>query len=166
MQELLERKKGLHRSVLIVDDEFIEREMLGAMLSDIYEVSYAENGSHALDIIKRDKLTLSLVILDLHMPELDGYSLLKIIRSDSELRRIPVIVLTSEKDGKVSLVSMATDSAVKLGAHAGNLIKAVAPVLGGGGGGRPNMAQAGGKDASKIKEALEKAKEVAESQIK
>ena len=77
-----------------------------------------------------------------------------------------IIVLTSEKDGKVSLVSMATDSAVKLGAHAGNLIKAVAPVLGGGGGGRPNMAQAGGKDASKIKEALEKAKEVAESQIK
>lgn len=67
-----------------------------------------------------------------------------------------IIVLTSEKDGKVSLVSMATDSAVKLGAHAGNLIKAVAPVLGGGGGGRPNMAQAGGKDASKIKEALEK----------
>ena len=77
-----------------------------------------------------------------------------------------IIVLTSEKDGKVSLVSMATDSAVKLGAHAGNLIKAVAPVLGGGGGGRPNMAQAGGKDASKIKEAFEKAKEVAESQIK
>lgn len=106
MQELLERKKGLHRSVLIVDDEFIEREMLGAMLSDIYEVSYAENGSHALDIIKRDKLTLSLVILDLHMPELDGYSLLKIIRSDSELRRIPVIVLTSEKDAEVKSLQL------------------------------------------------------------
>lgn len=106
MQELLERKKGLHRSVLIVDDEFIEREMLGAMLSDIYEVSYAENGSYALDIIKRDKLTLSLVILDLHMPELDGYSLLKIIRSDSELRRIPVIVLTSEKDAEVKSLQL------------------------------------------------------------
>lgn len=101
MQELLERKKGLYRSILIVDDEAIEREMLGAMLSDLYEVVYAENGALALEIIKRDKLTLSLVILDLHMPELDGYSLLKIIRADTELRRIPVIVLTSERDAEV-----------------------------------------------------------------
>ena len=101
MQELLERKKGLRRKVLIVDDEVIEREMLGAMLSDLYEVVYAENGALALDMIKQDKLTLSLVILDLHMPELDGYSLLKLIRSDSELRRIPVIVLTSEKEAEV-----------------------------------------------------------------
>ena len=86
---------------MIVDDELIEREMLGAMLSDMYEVVYAENGALALDMIKQDKLTLSLVILDLHMPELDGYSLLKLIRSDSELRRIPVIVLTSEKEAEV-----------------------------------------------------------------
>ncbi|MBR5370680.1 MAG: EAL domain-containing protein [Oscillospiraceae bacterium] len=101
MQELLERRQGLHRSVLIVDDEFIEREMLGAMLQDLYTVIYAENGMRALEIIRRDKLTLSLIILDLHMPELDGYSLLKIIRSDSELRRIPVIMLTSEKSAEV-----------------------------------------------------------------
>jgi len=96
MQELLERTKGLHRTVLIVDDEMIEREMLGAMISDLYDVIYAPNGAEALDIIRQEKLTLSLVMLDLHMPELDGYSLLKIMRSDSELRRIPVIVLTSE----------------------------------------------------------------------
>ncbi len=101
MQELLERKKGLHRRVLIVDDEFIEREMLGHMLNDLYEVAYAENGTIALDMIRNEKLTLSLVILDLHMPGLDGYSLLKIIRADSELRRIPVIVLTSEKGAEV-----------------------------------------------------------------
>ena len=73
MQELLERKKGLHRTILIVDDEYIEREMLGAMLTDKYDIIYAENGARALDIIKKDKLTLSLIILDLHMPELDGY---------------------------------------------------------------------------------------------
>ncbi|MCR5816420.1 MAG: response regulator [Ruminococcus sp.] len=81
MQELLERKKGLHRKVLIVDDEFIEREMLGAMLSDLYEVIYAEDGELALDMIRKNKLTFSLVILDLHMPKLDGYSLLQLIRS-------------------------------------------------------------------------------------
>ena len=101
MQELLERKKGLRRSILIVDDDYIAREILGAMLKDQYEVSYAENGVIALDIIKRDKLKLSLVILDLHMPKMDGYSLLKLLRSDNELRRIPVIVLTSEKGAEV-----------------------------------------------------------------
>lgn len=101
MRELLERKKGLRRSILIVDDDYIAREILGAMLKDHYEVSYAENGVIALDIIKRDKLKLSLVILDLHMPKMDGYSLLKLLRSDNELRRIPVIVLTSEKGAEV-----------------------------------------------------------------
>lgn len=101
MQELLERKKGLRRSVLIVDDEVIEREMLGAMLQDLYEVHYAENGLTALEFIKRDKMPLSLVILDLHMPELDGYSLLQLIRADNELRRIPVIVLTAEAGAEV-----------------------------------------------------------------
>ena len=55
MKELLERKKGLHRSILIVDDEFIEREMLGAMLCDLYEIMYAENGIAALDILKQRK---------------------------------------------------------------------------------------------------------------
>ena len=49
---------------------------------------------------------------------------------------------------------MASDSAVKAGAHAGNLIKAIAPIVGGGGGGRPNMAQAGGKNPAGIDEAL------------
>ena len=114
MKELLERKQGLHRTILIVDDEYIEREMLGAMLNDAYDVIYAENGMLALDIIKRDKQTLSLVILDLHMPELDGYTLLKLMRSDSEMRRIPVIVLTSETDAEVrSLRLGATDFITK-----------------------------------------------------
>ena len=101
MQELLERKKGLRRRILIVDDEIIAREILGAMLKDLYEISYAENGAVALEMIKRDKLKLSLVILDLHMPEMDGYSLLKLLRADVEFRRIPVIVLTSEKGAEV-----------------------------------------------------------------
>ena len=101
MQELLERKKGLHRKILIVDDEFIEREMLGHMLDDMYEVAYAENGAQAAEMIRNEKNTLSLVILDLHMPVLDGYSLLEMMRADTDLRRIPAIVLTSEKDAEV-----------------------------------------------------------------
>ena len=124
MQELLERKKGLHRSVLIVDDEEIQREMLGAMLSDLYEVDYAENGALALDKIKQDKLTLSLVILDLHMPELDGYSLLKIIRADTELRRIPVIVLTSEKGAEAESLRLGASDFITKPYEAPDVIRA------------------------------------------
>ena len=68
-----------------------------------------------------------------------------------------VILLASEKDGKVNLVTMATDGAMAAGAHAGNLIKAVASKVGGGGGGRPNMAQAGGKNPAGIEDALKEA---------
>ena len=76
-----------------------------------------------------------------------------------------VVVLASENDGKVSLLAMATDSAMKAGAHAGNLIKGIAKLVGGGGGGRPNMAQAGGKNPSGIDAALEEAKKVLEEQL-
>ncbi|MCQ2512851.1 MAG: alanine--tRNA ligase [Lachnospiraceae bacterium] len=69
-----------------------------------------------------------------------------------------VVVLASELDGKVNLIVTATDGAQKQGAHAGNIIKAIAPIVGGGGGGRPNMAQAGGKNPAGIDEALEKVK--------
>ena len=76
-----------------------------------------------------------------------------------------VVVLASAKDGKVSLLAMVTDDAMKKGAHAGKLIKEVAAVVGGGGGGRPNMAQAGGKNPEKNDEAVAKAAEVLEGQI-
>ena len=76
-----------------------------------------------------------------------------------------VVVLASDAGGKVNLMATATDGAVKAGAHAGNLIKAIASCVGGGGGGRPNMAQAGGKNPAGIDEALEKAKEVLENQL-
>ena len=76
-----------------------------------------------------------------------------------------VIVLASVAGGKVSLVAMATDEAVKKGAHAGNLIKGIAGLVGGGGGGRPNMAQAGGKNPDGIDAAIAKVSEVLESQL-
>lgn len=77
-----------------------------------------------------------------------------------------VVVLASESDGKVNLVAMATDEAMKSGAHAGNLIKAIAGKVGGGGGGRPNMAQAGGKNPAGIPDAIAEAKTALESQVK
>lgn len=77
-----------------------------------------------------------------------------------------VVVLASDAEGKVNLVAMATDGAMAQGAHAGNLIKGIAALVGGGGGGRPNMAQAGGKNPEGIDKAIEEVKTVLEGQIK
>jgi len=71
-----------------------------------------------------------------------------------------VVVLVSDMGGKVNLMVTATDEAVKKGAHAGNLIKQLAPMIGGGGGGKPTMAQAGGKDPSGIDALLKKVSEL------
>jgi alanyl-tRNA synthetase len=76
-----------------------------------------------------------------------------------------VVVLLSEQDGRVNMIAMATDTAVKKGAHAGNLIKGIAALVGGGGGGRPNMAQAGGKNPAGINDAIAESAKVLESQI-
>ena len=75
-----------------------------------------------------------------------------------------VILLASANGEKVNLIAMVTDDAIKAGAHAGNLIKEVATLVGGGGGGRPNMAQAGGKNPAGIKDALAKVAEVVKNQ--
>ena len=77
-----------------------------------------------------------------------------------------VVILASSNEGKVNLIAMATDEAQKAGAHAGNLIKAIASKVGGGGGGRPNMAQAGGKNPAGIPDALAEAKTALEGMIK
>ena len=77
-----------------------------------------------------------------------------------------VVVLASVNDGKVNLMATATDEAQKKGAHAGNLIKAIAALVGGGGGGRSGMAQAGGKNPAGVDDAIKEAAKVVESQIK
>ena len=77
-----------------------------------------------------------------------------------------VVVIASDCQGKVSLIAMATDGAMKAGAHAGNMIKGIAKLVGGGGGGRPNMAQAGGKNPAGIDLALKEAVSVLEGQIR
>ena len=77
-----------------------------------------------------------------------------------------VVVLLSEKEGKVNLIAMATDGAMAKGAHAGNLIKGIAALVGGGGGGRPNMAQAGGKNPEGIDQAIAEAQTVLAGQVK
>lgn len=106
-------KEGIHklkRTVLVVDDELINRELLGAILSRTYDVIYAENGRKAIDIVRRIPGRISLVLLDLLMPEVNGYEVLKAMQTDPKLRKIPVIVLTSEKNAEVESLQLgATD---------------------------------------------------------
>ena len=77
-----------------------------------------------------------------------------------------VIMLMSAADGKVSLMAMADDNAISHGAHAGNLVKGIAGLVGGGGGGRPNMAQAGGKNPAGIPDALKAAPDCLAGMVK
>ncbi len=76
-----------------------------------------------------------------------------------------VVVLLSNQDGRVNMIAMATEGAVKKGAHAGNLIKGIDALVGGGGGGRPNMAQAGGKNPAGIPDAIKEAEGVLKGQL-
>ena len=99
----MEQTMGLYtqRRVLVVDDEVINREVLGTIIGEEYEVLYAENGRQALGMIRRNRDTLSLVMLDLYMPEMDGFTVLETMHEDPELSRIPVIVLTGEPSAEL-----------------------------------------------------------------
>lgn len=109
----LRQAKGIKRRVLVVDDEFINREILGNILSETYEVLYAENGREALQVIEDNKNTISIIMLDLLMPEMDGFELLQIRGKSSELKRIPVIVLTSERSAEIRSLKMGASDFIK-----------------------------------------------------
>ncbi|MBR5426088.1 MAG: response regulator [Clostridiales bacterium] len=85
------------RRVMIVDDEEINRLMLGNILENEYEVVYANNGQEAWDLLNGEEKDISLLLLDLLMPVMDGFELITKLKEDDELKRIPVIVMTSEK---------------------------------------------------------------------
>ena len=94
------------RIILVVDDEMINREILGSYLEQDYEVLKAENGREALDIMRKHSETLSLVILDLLMPVMTGLELLKIAKTDDDLKHIPIIVTTSEQAAELESLQL------------------------------------------------------------
>ena len=98
--------------------------------------------------------------------EADRDALTRMVDALAEKLRSGVIVLAGVSNGSVIFVAKVTPDVVKQGAHAGNLVREVAKVAGGGGGGRPDFAQAGGKDPSKVESALAKASEVLAGQVK
>ena len=94
------------RLVLVVDDELINREMLGAMLGDQYEIIYAGNGEEALEQIRANAGTLSLVLLDLLMPVMSGIDVLKAVKNDPELSQIPIIVMTADEKAEIECLNL------------------------------------------------------------
>lgn len=106
MEEMFGAGRSFRRRVLVVDDELLNRRLLGHIVSRDYDVLYAENGVEAMEQIRKNVKTLSLVMLDLLMPEKDGYEVLEEMRTSHDLKRIPVIVLTSEKTAEVKSLSL------------------------------------------------------------
>ena len=101
MDEELIYLSNIKRTVLVVDDEEINREILGGILEDQYEVLFAEDGEKAMQIIEEKGPLLSLVLLDLMMPVMDGFAVMDEMQQDVIHRNIPIIVLTSEESAEI-----------------------------------------------------------------
>lgn len=89
------------RQILIADDELINREILGEMLRGEYDVLFAEDGIKTMEMAEQYRETLSLILLDILMPGMSGLDVLKALKEDQRLSRIPVIVMTAEKETEV-----------------------------------------------------------------
>ena len=102
------KSKQIQRTklVLIVDDQEINRDVLGSILEDDYELLYAENGEEALQIMREQRERLSIVLLDLMMPVLNGFEVLETVRKDELLRQIPIIVLTAERSAELQALQL------------------------------------------------------------
>ena len=104
MPDLQERNRM--RRILIVEDEFVNRELLKAYLEDKYELLIAETGAEALEAVRKHFDTLSLVMLDLILPDMHGLDILREIKQDPDLSRIPVIVLTGDTESEVESLNI------------------------------------------------------------
>jgi diguanylate cyclase (GGDEF)-like protein len=103
MKQILE-SAAYKRKILVVDDEIINREILGNIFTSSYLVSYASSGEETLEILSDTEQNFSLVLLDLIMPGMNGFEFLDRCAEDERLRRVPVIVMTAERDAEVESI--------------------------------------------------------------
>ncbi len=147
-------------------------EKIGAMLDEI-KALHSENeklknklaGSAMGDVMNQVQEAAGVKFLTVQVADVDMNGLRTLGDQLKEKLGGGIVVIASVQDGKVNLMASAAEDAVKKGAHAGNLIKAIAGLVGGGGGGRPAMAQAGGKNPAGVEAALAKASEVIKEQL-
>ena len=98
------------RRILVIEDELINREILGFMLQDAYELLFAETGRQAMELLETDCRTLSLVLLDLNLPDMKGIDILHVIKGNARTALLPVIVMTADQNAEVECLSLgATD---------------------------------------------------------
>lgn len=93
--------RDFRRTILIVDDEPVNLRLLGNILGEEYDISFAQSAQEAIDVIKVEKDSISLVLLDLHMPGENGFVVIDEIRADAKTRNIPVVVVTTDKEAEV-----------------------------------------------------------------
>ncbi|MBX7371162.1 alanine--tRNA ligase [Clostridium chauvoei] len=118
------------------------------------------------DILKSVKEINGIKVVAYSVSDVDGNALRDLADKVRNKIGSGVVVLLSDVQGKVNLVAMATKDVVSSGVHCGKIIKEVATIVGGGGGGRPDMAQAGGKNPEKINEAVDKTYSIVETLVK
>ena len=96
MHRMAGRTENIRRTVLVVEDELVNSQLLGFILSEEYNVLYAEDGRKALEVLRSNIGAISMVLTDIKMPVMDGFDLIKEIRADKDLGMIPIMVLTCE----------------------------------------------------------------------
>ena len=94
------------RRILVVEDEFINQEILKSLIGEAYEVVPAYTGAEAMELVRTQHETLSLILLDLHLPDIHGLELLRRIREDAAFSRLPVIVMTADSEAEVESLTL------------------------------------------------------------
>ncbi|OOM13612.1 alanine--tRNA ligase [Clostridium saccharobutylicum] len=153
-----------------------EKEVLGKLDQQVKELKEKEKEIVALkakfasmgidDIIISSKAIKDINVISYELKDVDADTLREVCEKVRDRVDNSIVLLMSENNGKVIICAMATKDAVAKGAHCGKLIKEVSAILGGGGGGRPDMAQAGGRLPEKIKEAISESYKIVETLAK
>ena len=94
------------RRILVVEDEYVNQEILKALIGEAYEVVPAYTGAEAMELVRTQHETLSLILLDLNLPDIQGLELLRRIREDAAFSRLPVIVMTADREAEVESLTL------------------------------------------------------------
>lgn len=95
------RRNASRYRILIVDDSEMNRMILSEMLKGEFEILEAENGSVCLDMLSRYEMKISLILLDIVMPGMDGFGVLEYMNRNNLIKDIPVIMISGEDSGEV-----------------------------------------------------------------
>ena len=149
--------------ILVVDDDQATRLSLAYALTDGgHKVTEAQDGEEAIALVA--ERIFDVAILDVRLPKVDGLTIFRRLRQKSP-SVAALLGARDEEEGKVVLVAGVTNDLIAKKAHAGNWVKAASATVGGSGGGRPDMAQAGGKHPEKLLEALDAGRETMVKQL-